>query len=70
MTKPSIKVVAMKKTKNPKKDKVVGEFVPRTFVHDKYDLIVNRANKLYGKNGWDVLQIWETRVVCLDIISK
>lgn len=70
MTKAAIKVTASKKVKGSSKSRIVGEFSPKNFDNEDYDSIEIRANKLYGVDGWDTLSIWETRVACLNVISK
>lgn len=64
------KVTALQKTHDPKQDEVVGKFIANNFVDGEYESLVKQADKRYGKDGWDILQIWETKVSLRDVISK
>lgn len=70
MKKSAVKVTALQKTHDPKRDEVVGKFIPDSYVDGEYDSLVKQADRLYGKNGWDVLQVWETTMSLRDVIAK
>lgn len=70
MIKKTVKVVVLKKTKNPSKDRVIGEFAVRNFDRDECGAIGRKADRLFGAKGWNILQIWETSTYVVEILEN
>lgn len=65
----TVTVVVMKRTRNARQDRKIGEFNVKHFEDGNYDAIVRRAKRLYGAEGWDLLQIRQRTTTVVDILE-